>query len=102
MIFICLALFFICFSVPNTSLATSRLIVITPHVDAIRTEFGRAFAEYHLKMYGERVEPDWRQVGGTSDALRFVLSEFSEKPAGIGIDCFWGGGQEPFLVLADK
>src|SRR5438445_9320728 len=80
----------------------SKVVIITPHVDAIRTEFGRAFAEWHLRKYGEKAEADWRQVGGTSDALRFVQSEFAEKPAGIGIDCFWGGGQEPFLVLADK
>src|SRR5258706_307386 len=79
-----------------------KVIRITPHVDAIRTEFGRGFAEWHLRKYGEKAEADFRQVGGTSDALRFVQSEFAEKPGGIGIDCFWGGGQEPFLLLADK
>ena len=79
-----------------------KVILITPHVDAIRTEFGRGFAEWHLQKYGEKAEADFRQMGGTSDALRFVLSEFSEKPGGIGIDCFWGGGEEPFLVLGDK
>ena len=82
--------------------AATRVIIITPHVDAIRSEFGRGFAAWHLQKYGETAEPDFRQVGGTSDALRFVQSEFEEKPTGIGIDCFWGGGQEPFLVLADK
>jgi len=79
-----------------------KVILITPHVDAIRSEFGRGFAEWHLRKYGEKAEADFRQVGGTSDALRFVLSEFAEKPGGIGIDCFWGGGEEPFLVLGDK
>src|SRR6267154_915510 len=87
---------------PAPSEAANRLIIITPHLDSIRTEFGRAFADWHLKKYGEKAEADFRQVGGTSDALRFVQSEFVEKPAGIGLDCFWGGGQEPFLVLADK
>jgi len=79
-----------------------RLVIITPHLDAIRSEFGRGFAEWHFQKYGQRVEPDFRQVGGTSDALRFVQSEFDKKPAGIGLDCFWGGGQEPYLLLADK
>ena len=82
--------------------AQQRIIIITPHVDAIRSEFGRGFAAWHLQKFAETVEADFRQVGGTSDALRFVQSEFAEKPTGIGIDCFWGGGQEPFLVLADK
>src|SRR5437764_1368927 len=85
-----------------SSRAAGRIIVITPHLDAIRVEFGRAFTEWHLRKYGEKAEADFRQVGGTSDALRFVLSEFAQKPAGIGVDCFWGGGEEPFLVLADK
>ena len=82
--------------------AGSRLVVVTPHVDAIRTEFGEAFAQWHLQKYGERVDADWRLPGGTSDALRFVQSEFAAKPDGIGVDCFWGGGQEPYLLLADK
>jgi len=82
--------------------AAQRVIIITPHLDAIRVEFGRAFSEWHLQKYGEKAEADFRQVGGTSDALRFVQSEFVEKPAGIGLDCFWGGGQEPYLLLADK
>jgi len=40
----------------------------------------------------------WR----TADNLRFVQSEFAAKPDGIGIDIFFGGGSEPFLLLADK
>ncbi|MEK7677807.1 MAG: extracellular solute-binding protein, partial [Verrucomicrobiota bacterium] len=36
------------------------------------------------------------------DSLRFVQSEFARKPDGIGIDCFFGGGTEPFFFLADK
>src|SRR5207237_4507690 len=95
----------ICLLIFSASLglsAASTVIVITPHDDAIRIEFGREFATWHLKKYGAKAEADFRQVGGTADALRFVQSEFAEKPAGIGIDVFWGGGQEPFLVLADK
>src|SRR6266446_1038233 len=97
---------FLCLLLLAISAASSRgagrIIVITPHLDAIRVEFGRAFTEWHLRKYGEKAEADFRQVGGTSDALRFVQSEFAEKPAGIGLDCFWGGGQEPYLLLADK
>jgi len=81
---------------------TARVVIITPHLDAIRNEFGRGFSAWHHKTFGSKAEVDWREVGGTSDALRFVQSEFSRKPNGIGIDCFFGGGQEPFLVLSDK
>lgn len=82
--------------------AAARVIVITPHVDAIRNEIGAGFARWHEQSFGERAEVDWRYLGGTSDALRFVQSEFAKKPDGIGLDCFFGGGQEPFLLLADK
>ena len=45
---------------------------------------------------------EWRNVGGTADSVRFVQSEFSKKPNGIGIDCLFGGGMEPYLLLDDK
>ena len=89
-------------ALPLSLPAASQVIVITPHADAIRSEFGRGFAQWHLEKYGEKAETDFRQVGGTSDALRFVQSEFAGKPDGIGLDCFWGGGQEPYLLLSEK
>ena len=82
--------------------AEPRVIILTPHVDAIRHEFGRGFARWHEQHFGERAEVEWRNVGGTSDALRFVQSEFASKAEGIGLDILFGGGQEPYLVLADK
>ena len=82
--------------------AGQRVVIITPHVDAIRNEFGRGFAEWHQKNYGEPAEVDWRTVGGTSDSLKFVQSEFVKKPEGIGMDIFFGGGQEPYLILMEK
>ena len=82
--------------------AEHRVIIVSPHNEAIRYEFGRAFAQWHLIQSGEPAKVEWRDAGGTSDALRFVQSEFANKPNGIGIDCFFGGGQEPYLLLADR
>lgn len=81
---------------------SARVLVITPHNELIRIEFKRAFREWHQRNFGVPAEVEWRDVGGTSDALKFVDSEFSRKPQGIGIDVFFGGGLEPFLFLADK
>ncbi len=78
------------------------MVVITPHVSSITDEFGRAFREWHARAYGEPAVAEWRNLGGTADALKFVLSEFAAKPAGIGVDCFFGGGPEPYLLLADR
>jgi ABC-type Fe3+ transport system substrate-binding protein len=80
----------------------ATVVILTPHVDAIREEFGRGFAEWHAKEFSEPASVEWRNVGGTADALRFVQSEFARKPAGIGLDILFGGGQEPYLLLADK
>jgi ABC-type Fe3+ transport system substrate-binding protein len=82
--------------------ADAPLIVISPHNEAIREEFGAAFTRWHQATFGEGVRVEWRDVGGSSEALRFVQSEFTRKPEGIGVDCFFGGGQEPFLLLAQK
>src|SRR5438094_7397875 len=82
--------------------AESRVILISPHNEAIRYEFGRGFDEWHRKRFGQGASVEWRDAGGTTDALRFVQSEFVTKPDGIGIDIFFGGGSEPFLLLADK
>src|SRR5207245_748284 len=82
--------------------AENRLIIISPHNEAIRYEFARGFEQWHRHRFGQSVTVEWRDVGGTTDALRFVQSEFAAKPDGIGIDIFFGGGSEPFLLLADK
>ena len=93
------------FALALTSLplvAETRVVLISPHNEAIRYEFGRGFEEWHRKRFGEAAAVEWRDAGGTADALRFVQSEFVTKPDGIGIDIFFGGGSEPFLLLADK
>jgi len=84
------------------AIAAERVVILTPHVDAIRHEFGRGFARWHEQRFGAKAEVDWRNVGGTSDALRFLRSEFANKPDGVGLDILFGGGQEPYLVLVDQ
>ncbi|MGE3309917.1 MAG: ABC transporter substrate-binding protein [Limisphaerales bacterium] len=78
------------------------LVILSPHNEAIREEFERGFSRWHAARHGETVDIDWRIVGGSSESIRFVQSEFSRKPDGIGIDLFFGGGQEPYYELADK
>jgi len=97
-LFLCSGLFF---SSAN-SLAAAQVVIITPHIDAIRHEFANGFNDWHSAKFGEPAQVEWRMLGGTSDALRFVLSEFSRKPEGIGLDIFFGGGQEPFLEFAKR
>ncbi len=88
--------------VPTPAFGDDTLVILSPHNDAIREEFERGFSSWHAASHGTPVDIDWRIVGGSSDAIRFVQSEFTRKPDGIGIDVFFGGGQEPYYELADK
>ncbi len=82
--------------------AEPRVVVISPHNISITYEFGRAFSRWYQANYGGPATVEWRSLGGTADALKFVQSEFATKPDGIGLDCFFGGGPEPYLLLADQ
>jgi hypothetical protein len=82
--------------------AADRLVLLSPHWKGIEDEFERAFKAHHLRETGRTVEFEWLDVGGTSEVLRFIRSEFNNKPAGIGIDVFFGGGLEPYLALKEK
>ena len=82
--------------------AESRVLVISPHNEAIRWEFGQGFARWYQARYGVPARVEWRDLGGSTDALRFVQSEFAKRSEGIGVDCFFGGGLEPYLRLASQ
>ncbi|MGD9688179.1 MAG: ABC transporter substrate-binding protein [Phycisphaerales bacterium] len=46
------------------------LIIVTPHVPQIRSEFGLAFSRWHQAVHGSPVRIDWRAPGGTSEIRR--------------------------------
>ena len=75
------------------------LSIITPHPENTRTEFEAQFIEWHQKKYGRKIFLDWRNVGGASDIIRFIRSEFAAKPDGIGLDIIFGCGIEPYYDL---
>jgi ABC-type Fe3+ transport system substrate-binding protein len=84
---------------PTAVGAADSLVLISPHWEGIKFEFERAFKAHYRRETGRTVEFEWIDVGGTSEALRFIQSEFKNKPAGIGIDIFFGGGLDPYLAL---
>ena len=81
-----------------------RLVIITPHGESIRKEFGEAFARHRLATKGEAVYVDWRSPGGTSE-IRMVLdagykAADEEGRPGVGIDIMFGGGVPDFASQA--
>lgn len=57
--------------------ADDTVVIITPHNEAIRFEFGRGFADWYRERTGRTVAIDWRIVGGTSDIARFLEGEYT-------------------------
>ncbi len=78
----------------GSSSGSGTLTIISPHSNEIQHEFETAF-----KAANPGVMLKWIDKGATSEDLRFVQSQFQSKPAGIGIDCFFGGGGETFDLL---
>lgn len=54
-----------------------ELIVVTPHNEAIRFEFGMAFSRWHRSHYGKPVKIDWRVLGGTTEIMRYLEASYT-------------------------
>ncbi|MBN1268480.1 MAG: ABC transporter substrate-binding protein [Kiritimatiellae bacterium] len=52
------------------------LVIITPHNEAIRYEFARAFSDWHRARHGQPVKVEWRAIGGTTEIMRYLVSEY--------------------------
>lgn len=88
-------------SVPLSAVSEEKnLTIISPHWEGIRYEFQWAFQDYYRSVTGKGISFTWLDVGGTSEILRFVRSEFDRRPEGINVDLFFGGGVEPYEELS--
>ncbi len=86
--------------------ADDHLVILTPHNESIRKEFGEAFARHWKERTGRTMHLDWRTPGGTSE-IRMVLDAGFKAAAetgreGIGVDLFFGGGEPDFSGQAKK
>ena len=53
-----------------------RIVIITPHGEAIRSEFTTAFHAWALRERHLDVDIDWRTPGGTSEITRYLDNRF--------------------------
>ncbi len=86
--------------------ADDHLVVLTPHNESIRNEFGEAFGAWWKRKTGRSIHLDWRTPGGTSE-IRMVLNagfKAAEETGreGIGVDIFFGGGEPDFADQAKR
>ena len=77
----------------------AELVLVSPHWEGVRYEFEEAFQRWYRQQMDAEVDLKWLDVGGTSDIVRFIRSEFKSKPEGIGVDLLFGGGTDPFEEL---
>lgn len=54
-----------------------RVVIITPHTESIRQEFGHAFRAWYEAKTGRSVQVDYRVIGGTSEIAKFLNSEYT-------------------------
>jgi ABC-type Fe3+ transport system substrate-binding protein len=53
------------------------LVVVSPHIAAIRDEFAEAFSAWHRSRFGKPVRIDWRAIGGTTEIMRYLSAEYA-------------------------
>jgi len=87
---------------PTGSWGAEKLVIISPHWEGIRSEYKRAFEAWHQERHGEPVTVEFLDVGGTSECITFIRSEYSGGRENVTADIFWGGGTDPYLQLAKE
>ncbi len=53
------------------------LLVLSPHNESIRAEFGAAFEAWHRERTGREVRVDWRNVGGANDCVKYLNTRYA-------------------------
>lgn len=81
----------------SPALPVKTLTIVSPHWEGVRSEFTSAFSSWTELHFGHQTRIDWLDVGGTSDGVKYVRSEFKRTPDGINVDMFFGGGIDPYL-----
>jgi len=83
-------------------LETVRLVVISPHNVDIEKEYEAAFTLHHAVEYGQKVDIEWRDVGGGGSAILRFLRERYQRDKTSDIDVVWGGGDYNFRKMASE
>ena len=71
---------------PGWQRGDPELVIITPHNEAIRLEFGRAFSAWHRERHGRPVRIDWRAPGGTTEISRYLTGQYA-----AAVRAWWTG-----------
>ncbi|MCY2929752.1 MAG: extracellular solute-binding protein [Planctomycetota bacterium] len=81
-------------------LPVRKLIAISANNENIQNEFAWAFSLDHALAYGQRVDLEWRNVGGGGGQIGRNIENQYKRHDSAGIDVLWGGGDQIFRQLA--
>ncbi|MDP7005223.1 MAG: extracellular solute-binding protein [Phycisphaerales bacterium] len=81
-----------------------KVIIISPHNEQIRHEFGLGFSKWHQEKFGQPAQVIWSVPGGTSEIRRMLQSQYTHaletgKEPGGEADLVFGGGSYEHGVL---
>ena len=77
--------------------AADPLVIITPHLEAVRRKFGKAFSQWYAQKYHRAVSIEYLGFGGGDIIRYFQASEAAYQRSGTyNIDIVWGGSDSMF------
>ncbi|MDD5262331.1 MAG: extracellular solute-binding protein [Methylacidiphilales bacterium] len=76
--------------------AENELIIVSPHWEGVREEFGHAFERDYQSRTGHPIKVRWRDLGGTSQIEKVIDASFKATPGSAQVDIFFGGGLDPY------
>lgn len=84
--------------------ADEELLILSPHWDGIKHEFGSAFAIEYEKRFRRSIRVTWLDQGATSEIRRFLDGRLkSVGPSeGVGADILFGGGVDMLPQFAER
>lgn len=77
-----------------------ELVLVSAHWEGIKREFEWAFTEEWRAKTGREVRLRWLDIGGTSDIVKYLRSQYKRDDKRVGVDLLFSGGVDVFLELA--
>jgi iron(III) transport system substrate-binding protein len=79
------------------SAPADQLVIMTPHLEAVRRKFERAFSDWYAREYHRAVSIEYLSYGGGEIVKYFQASEAAFRRTGTyNIDIVWGGSDSMF------
>jgi ABC-type Fe3+ transport system substrate-binding protein len=76
---------------------TDQLVIISPHLEAVRRKFDRAFARWYAQTYHRGVDIEYLSYTGGEIIRYFQASEAVYQRSGTyNVDIVWGGSDSMF------